>query len=243
MPRRFWIYILIFVLSQVLGAVATLLTQSITLSLVVANGLAVVLFAMLPPKGFSWRTAFGGPGHGGWRLTGLFVATALPLIVVTNLVQENWLGFLPDLVGEANLEAIMGDAAGVACLCLLGPLAEELLFRAGVLGTGGGRQWQAVVLSAMIFALCHLNPAQMPAAFVLGMLLGWAYRATGSLVAPLAIHVMNNSLAVVLAQTFGNDATLTGLVGGPSGALLTASAGSILAFLGLRRIFFVHNKV
>jgi len=56
--------------------------------------------------------------------------------------------------------------------------------------------WQAIVISAAIFAIVH-PPASMLPVFVLGLCTGWAYERSGSLLAPMLVHAMYNG--VVLA--------------------------------------------
>jgi len=49
----------------------------------------------------------------------------------------------------------------------------------------------------LLFALFHLNPWQFPTAFFAGLLLGWAYFRTGSLVLCMAGHALNNGLSLL----------------------------------------------
>ena len=58
--------------------------------------------------------------------------------------------------------------------CMLGPVAEELLFRGLVLRSleGYGKRF-AIVVSALLFALIHGNLLQLPFAFLTGLVLGY----------------------------------------------------------------------
>lgn len=86
---------------------------------------------------------------------------------------------------------------GVVLAVIIAPLTEELLFRGLILRglLGRWRPWAAVVTSALLFALMHLNPAQMPVAFLLGLVLGWAYVRTRSLGLCMLGHAINNAAA------------------------------------------------
>ncbi len=66
------------------------------------------------------------------------------------------------------------------------------------------RPWVAISLSAFLFALAHLNPAQLPHAFLVGLLLGWMYWRTGSILPGMAYHWANNSAAYVVYNIFPN---------------------------------------
>jgi membrane protease YdiL (CAAX protease family) len=54
----------------------------------------------------------------------------------------------------------------------------------------------------VLFALIHFNPAQMPHAFIIGLLLGWMYYRTGSILPGVVFHWVNNSVAYVLYNLY-----------------------------------------
>ena len=98
-----------------------------------------------------------------------------------------------------RLEAA-ADPAVTAALWLaaavLAPVAEELFFR-GILQTVLAgllrNRWAAIGWTALAFGLVHLNqPQAVPALFVMGVFLGFAYERTGALWAPVVIHVAFN---------------------------------------------------
>jgi glutamate-5-semialdehyde dehydrogenase len=78
---------------------------------------------------------------------------------------------------------------------VIAPLTEEVIFRGLILRGMLGRlraSW-AVALSAVLFAVTHLNPAQAPVALLLGLLLGWIYLRTRSLGLCMIGHAVNNA--------------------------------------------------
>lgn len=82
------------------------------------------------------------------------------------------------------------------------PVFEEWLCRGMVLRGLLSRMkpaW-AIVLSALFFALIHMNPWQALNAFVIGVVMGYVYYKTGSLLLTMLIHFVNNGIAVVLSQ-------------------------------------------
>ena len=86
------------------------------------------------------------------------------------------------------------DAGFTAVLyaCLLGPIAEEVLFRGftlGLLKKGGAAA--AIVISALCFGLMHMNPAQFIAGTLAGLLLGWVL-CRYSLFWCCVLHIYNN---------------------------------------------------
>ncbi len=89
-------------------------------------------------------------------------------------------------------------------LMLVAPITEELLFRGlilrGLLSRFGAGS--AVVVTAMLFALFHVNPWQFLGAFVLGLLFGWFYLALRSLVPCLIGHAAVNGFPLLVSFTF-----------------------------------------
>lgn len=88
-------------------------------------------------------------------------------------------------------------------VCILAPLLEEWLCRGMILRgflANGVRPWLAIVLSALFFALIHLNPWQAIPAFALGCLFGFVYYKTGSLKLTMLMHLTNNLTALVISH-------------------------------------------
>lgn len=147
---------------------------------------------------------------------------------------------LPDWLQPA-FTGLSRDPLGLAAIVLAGPLAEELLFRGAVEGEllrRCRRPGTAVALSALVFGLVHVNPAQAAYAFGIGLLLGWLRWRTGSLVPGLAAHVLNNAsaaLLLALASPGGDPRTTADLLGAPA-ALLLAAASLLAGWLLLRRL-------
>ena len=124
--------------------------------------------------------------------------------------------------------------------CILGPVCEELLFRgllAGRLARYG--QKPAALVSALLFGLYHANVSQFFYAFALGLLLAYAYFYTGSLKAPILLHMLFNfyGSAVVLLLPESGILPVLYLVSWP---VLTV-AGVILLVRGRKRQVWAHG--
>lgn len=86
---------------------------------------------------------------------------------------------------------------------VMAPVIEELIFR-GIILNGLRKNYStvtAVFVSALLFSLFHLNPWQMPATLVLGLLLGWILIRTRSIILAILGHALNN-LLVLLTVTY-----------------------------------------
>jgi membrane protease YdiL (CAAX protease family) len=83
---------------------------------------------------------------------------------------------------------------------VLGPIAEEVLFRGLILQGLLQRMGLvfSVVFSALIFALFHVDVAFFAPLFVMGLVMGGLYVWFRTLWAPILFHVINNSVSVLL---------------------------------------------
>lgn len=91
-------------------------------------------------------------------------------------------------------------------VAVVAPVVEELIFR-GLILQGFRRNYNAITavfMSALLFALFHLNPWQFPATFVLGLLLGWIMIRTNNIFLAIIGHSINNFL-VLLSITFWKE--------------------------------------
>lgn len=134
------------------------------------------------------------------------VVAALGAVVPSLFVQEQ-MPELPNWV-EEQMGEIMSVTGGYFVICLLAPLVEELVMRGAVLRAllqwKPGSPWLMIAVSALFFALIHMNPAQMPHAFVIGLLLGWMFWRTGSIVPGVAFHWANNTVAFFMFRLYPN---------------------------------------
>lgn len=126
------------------------------------------------------------------------------LIAIGAAIPSQWL--MEQLqftdTNAALFSMMMSSTWGYVVLCLLAPLAEEIVFRGAILRSllQSYRPWVAILVSAIFFSVVHANPAQMPHAFVIGLLMGWMYWRTGSILPGIALHWVNNSVAYVVVR-------------------------------------------
>lgn len=150
---------------------------------------------------------------------------------------------IPELPNQLkdSFNSIVNTPGGYLALAILVPVAEEFVFRGAILrvllksfGADSSLKgvWIAIALSALMFALAHMNPAQMPHAFIVGLLLGWFYWRTGSIIPGVVYHVVNNTASYVMMRLYPNleDLTLTDFFGSEAN-VLKALGFSLLIFL------------
>lgn len=155
---------------------------------------------------------------------------AIGVIVPSAYIQE-LLPELPDFTGD-ELEAVVNNHYGYYVIALLAPIAEETVFRGAILRSLLGwakNHWTAIAVSALLFALVHVNPAQMPHAFCVGLLLGWLYYRTRSVIPGIAFHWVNNTVAFALARIMPTpDAPLVTLFGTEQRVLMAVGCSLLI---------------
>ena len=139
-----------------------------------------------------------------WAVIAWTVVLALGLILPSEFLQEQVDVQMPKALESALAEALH-KPTGFLAICVITPLAEEVVFRGAILRTlltmfDRRWHWVPIIISAIIFGLVHGNSAQLIHAIPMGMLLGWLYYRTDSLVPSVILHVINNSAAYV--QTY-----------------------------------------
>ena len=169
---------------------------------------------------------------------------SIPLIIAgmffLNLCSE-FLG-LPDLMQDTFL-SMSRNVFGIISITIMAPLVEELLFRGAIQGymlRKGMKPLNAILIASAIFGIVHMNPIQIPFAFAIGMIFGWLYYRTGSVIPGIVGHFINNSIACIqiAASTKEelNTTTIEWLGAGPTYALFALSlAVMIVMFLYLKK--------
>ena len=129
---------------------------------------------------------------------------SLGTIIPLSFLYEQ-LGIEMDENTQQIFSSLMKEPWGYVAVGILAPLAEEVVFRGAILRTLLGimskkNHWVAIMISAAIFGIVHANLAQFINALLMGLILGWMYYRTGSLVPGILLHWVNNTMAYVLAN-------------------------------------------
>ncbi len=110
---------------------------------------------------------------------------------------------MPDSLKAAMEVMVKGPLwASLLSVSVMAPLFEEWLCRGLVLRGLMKKmrpEW-AIVVSAVFFAVLHMNPWQAIPAFVLGLLFGYVYYRTGSLKLTILMHCVNNTFSVLISR-------------------------------------------
>jgi uncharacterized protein len=152
--------------------------------------------------------------RGSWKLAGfafplvsLFMGAVLILCIqvlldpITSLIPSSdaLRGIFEGMRNQPNLFFLIVVVAA--------PFFEEVIFR-GIILDGYLKNYKpmhAIVVSAVLFGLIHGNLSQGIGAFVLGVLFGWFYWKTNSILSVIFLHFVNNGLAFLGAVMIAEE--------------------------------------
>jgi membrane protease YdiL (CAAX protease family) len=176
----------------------------------IANGLisaAVFLFvaAFLKLRGFNVSALAGFARLGFWRtfITGVVLLfAAYPLIFVADIVTRRVLGGEPSTQGIVELfneSATIEQRVLIIILAVaIAPLVEEFVFRFflyGVVKQYVGR-FAGLIANSILFAAVHGHAPSAAPLFVLGVCFTLAYEWSDSILVPMTMHALFNSLTL-----------------------------------------------
>jgi hypothetical protein len=187
------------------------------------------------PADFGFRPASLRYAIGSVALAGIayYAVTA----VYAGLFRLHGKDKLPSELGVNKSTAALVAAA--VFVCVIAPVAEELFFRGFLFGAlrrwrivVAGREigtWVAAVITGILFGLAHTGSASpqylVPLGF-LGFVLCMLRWRTGSLYPGMALHSLNNSLALGVNQLHWSAPAILGLMAG-SLAVIAAVTGPL----------------
>jgi membrane protease YdiL (CAAX protease family) len=210
--------VVVLIVSQVLAAGSSLSqaapdnidTRNMVLSVLIWWGLILgpILFS-LRFRGFKLGSVFGVDKMpvGRSLLLGIsLLISALPMVFVVDYIASVLLK-VNTTTDTQEVIRIFENASTVAqripiilLAVVIAPVAEELAFRGylyGVIKRYFGAV-PALVLSGILFALIHLNLPSFFPLLVLASVFALAYELSGSLLVPMTMHALFNSLSLVL---------------------------------------------
>ncbi|GBF11432.1 CPBP family intramembrane glutamic endopeptidase [Tepidibacillus sp. HK-1] len=100
----------------------------------------------------------------------------------------------------ASQNGWLGSIFEILMIGLLVPIAEEIMFR-GLIQTIIHRKlgkWVGMILTALLFALIHVDLSLLAPLFVIGMVLSWLKVYFNSLWPPIMFHILMNSISTFI---------------------------------------------
>ena len=160
---------------------------------------------------FAWRNRLqrGGGALRYGPVPSLLYPLLILLTVTLSVVLDPLANLIPMPEFMEKLFAMLAtrDIWTFLMVGITGPVLEETLFR-GIILEGflaRYRPGKAIFWSALLFGLFHMNPWQFIPGFLIGLLLGYIYLKTRSLIPVILVHVVNNSFSYLIMYIYGAD--------------------------------------
>ena len=214
-----------FLLGNLIGGILVLLLNAIVPGIADYQMLIVYPLSFLPAMVYaarkSQKNSLFEPGYKlnssnfapfkGWQLALITVLLTFATMIAADL-PNYWNVKLTNALGmeefynsvQSMMESMTTGPfwSSFLLVAIFAPIFEEWLCRGMVLRgllTKMKPVW-AIVVSALFFALIHLNPWQALNAFIIGVVMGVVYYRTGSLLLTMLIHFVNNGFSVIASQ-------------------------------------------
>ncbi len=172
-------------------------------------------------------------------LWGVILMLALTVVIepVINLFPAEWYDWVGDRLKQGGW--------AMATAVVAAPICEEVLFRGLIQGSLVRKRgpWVGIPIASALFGIIHLIPQQIIAGFLIGLVIGFVYYKTRSLLAAIVLHGINNALSAFLSlfepengpsptlrQMIGNE-TVYWIVFGVSALLLILSVIQVIGMI------------
>jgi len=127
---------------------------------------------------------------------------ALPMIIgllVFTIITMRLAGYEPPVEPILRLfleeDNVLFLLYSVIFVCILGPIFEEIFFRGFMYAAFRKRVgiFRALLITSALFSVLHTNIMGFLPIMALGGLLAYLYEKTGSIVAPIVVHIIHNT--------------------------------------------------
>lgn len=214
----------IFVLSSLVGSLLAIVIMKLRGAENLTPDLTLLyyLVQMLPPIAYIvWlRRKAQRPSalHFGVRRVNLpILLWGVAVLLASSVVLEPLLLLFPKEEYQNVTDMVGLGGWAILSVVVCAPILEEILFRGLIFESCRERfgSGAAVLISALLFGLVHGVPVQIINAFVVGLIFGYIYLRTGSLLSVIILHAINNGIAYISLAFFGDaaDTTLRDLIG------------------------------
>lgn len=188
----------------------------------------------------------------------LFVFVSVPLMGLMLQINElidfsrwpdlySWLQE-QDASNNAMYEAMLGEKSGLSILtsllfmAFIPAFAEEMFFRGFMMNAFNGlfkNMHVAILATAIVFSLIHLQFTKFLPMFFLAVVFGYAAYWTGSIWTSILAHFLNNAMAVIQLYFFTDGSYEKAL---DQGSDIPMAANIVLVALVLSLFVYIHKN-
>ena len=250
--KRPLLALLLFLLFQAMGGVFVLLMQMLTgegsllenisdrifdarlmgMSTVFFN-FAIAIACLILFRRSLYSQSNYAPCSVSWKKSMVAMLGCILGTIALDLLSE--LISLPNIVEDQMID-MCREPWGMLAIAIGAPIGEEIMFRWGIMGHLLRRNSSvptAILVSAVLFGLMHMNPAQVFFAAAMGIMLGILYWRSGNIIWPIILHVLNNSVACLQVWLLGDKVKGYSLVDTFGGNTMAWYAIGILSTLSI----------
>lgn len=250
--KRPLLALLLFLLFQAMGGVFVLLMQMLTgegsllenisdrifdarlmgMSTVFFN-FAIAIACLILFRRSLYSQSNYAPCSVSWKKSMVAMLGCILGTIALDLLSE--LISLPNIVEDQMID-MCREPWGMLAIAIGAPIGEEIMFRWGIMGHLLRRNISvptAILVSAVLFGLMHMNPAQVFFAAAMGIMLGILYWRSGNILWPIILHVLNNSVACLQVWLLGDKVKEYSLVDTFGGNTMAWYAIGILSTLSI----------
>lgn len=221
MKREYLIVLIVYIVMQLssflgvplmiglLGAIGKSQTLAVPYWLIVSFSFALILILIILRKEISTPSLERKGSSAGisivWAVFGVFLA----LLAQTLAANIEHLVGVP--MGSENTQQILTiiNTFPLAILVssIIGPILEEIVFRKIIFGSLYGRFnfFVSALISSVIFALAHMEPAHVLLYSSMGFTFAFLYVKTKHILVPIFAHVAMNTLVVLMQSVYKDD--------------------------------------
>ncbi len=180
-------------------------TQDLIANALISVGLLVFVAAFLKLRRISVDSLAGFSKVGFWRTLvtgGILLFASYPLIFLADLATRRFLGGDSSRQGIVELfnesQTIQQRVLIIVLAVAIAPMVEEFVFRFFLYGVIRRYLGRSVGLAAnsLLFAAVHAHVPSAAPLFVLGACFTVAFEWSGSILVPMAMHALFNSLTL-----------------------------------------------
>ena len=250
--KRPLLALLLFLLFQAMGGVFVLLMQMLTgegsllenisdrifdarlmgMSTVFFN-FAIAIACLILFRRSLYSQSNYAPCSVSWKKSMVAMLGCILGTIALDLLSE--LISLPNIVEDQMID-MCREPWGMLAIAIGAPIGEEIMFRWGIMGHLLKRNVSvpaSILVSAVLFGLMHMNPAQVFFAAAMGIMLGILYWRSGNIIWPIILHVLNNSVACLQVWLLGDKVKGYSLVDTFGGNTMAWYAIGILSTLSI----------
>lgn len=217
---------------------------------------ALLFLVIFHYKNFSFWIKIKIPGNLSFFVYGLMLLfLAYPLIQFSALINQKlpfaqWLMEENKIAGEITNMIIDFNSPfdliiRVLIVALLPAIGEELFFRAGLqneLLKGIRNPDVAIILAAILFSAFHMQFEGFLPRFFLGLIIGYLYFWSSSILVPIVIHFSNNLMLLISAYFMQDAVKQTDLQQIPEIPLFILLLSAISVFIIRQKLINLKNE-